>query len=97
MDIPEINVQFYKYDIVYGEWESYNDDKKYVEHRVQGLTAAKDFVEACAKLVDYYGNNNIISMYIFCELNCDVIEMDTIHSLFPKDSDEEDIFEEDAE
>ena len=90
MNIPEINVQFYKYDITYGGWEPYNDnDKKYIEHRVQGLTAAKDFVEACTKLVDYYGNNNIISIHIFCELNCDVIETNTIYSLFPKDSDEE--------
>ena len=76
--MDKIEQYFYKYTITYSE--DINGEPEL--RTVTGLTFAKTFNEACAKLTDYFDEERIEEMKIEFVSDCDVIEEDELAELF---------------
>lgn len=76
--MDKIEQYFYKYTVTYSE--DINGEPEL--RTVTGLTFAKTFKEACAKLTDYFGDDRIEEMKIEFVSDCDVIEENELSELF---------------
>lgn len=72
---------FYKYIVTYCE----ELDGSYKLKTVTGLTFGKTFNEVCAKLTDYFGEDQIEDLRIEFAGDCDVLEESEIAELFNTD------------
>lgn len=79
MDIHEIKEFFYKYKVTY--YEEMQDGKHQLL-TTTGLTFGETFNEACAKIIDYFGEEQIEHLEVDAVSDCDVIESDELKELF---------------
>ena len=76
--MDKIEQNFYKYTVRYYE----EIDGKHELKTASGLTFGKNFNEACAKIIDYFGEESLEDIKIEFASDCDVIEDFEIAELF---------------
>ena len=69
---------FYYYVVTYGETTLQDE---YKEITTSGITIGKTYNEAVARLVDYYGDDEITSLVVRFYQDCDILEDDKIKEL----------------
>lgn len=68
----------YSFKVAYGE---VNLKDEYKEITRTGITVGANFNEAVAKLTDYFGDDDIISINIKFQSDCDIVEENDLINL----------------
>lgn len=64
---------YYRYIIDYMDYENLDNPNSKKQMRESGLVAANSYSDATYKVCDYYGQDEVISITLSGELDCDVI------------------------
>lgn len=83
----ENNLAYFRFTIEFMDYEDLDDILSRKMMKESGLVVANNYAQAVAKVCNYYGENNVVSIMISGEIDCDVVtDEDLLEIITTKES-----------